>query len=928
MKTLFYIIGGAICLGLIITAMYVAMTIGLSCYIAYTNNLKGRQYAAQQRAAEQAQMQSSISSLNNDMTPDVVAKRKAAAEMAGTAPSLLTDPEGYGTEDNWLASTISREMAEMAFFAAQPGAALPGLKVKATVDPKTPSVHVVIDASSGGTLTSDLTPVFAWDANGYAPLAKQLIGTTAAPATESADQDVLAHLLVLTGPKLAEEDVRLAANLQAHPSSWQDHEAAALLLTAMALRNEGSTYADNRLLLCKATAHLALAQAWRGDAHPTWPGLIADAAIRTLSGRELDAVGHLQNLGAQAGLPEAAKPWISALLVRATEDWRKAEVMEKSPLLLKIVWFRILEMDLENDEPVNRLFTALPKPPVDLTIPPTEQKVNPDTLLPDWGRIAGQSPYYDDADDAVKNAEYKLDLEFHELDEILKVEKAAPFDLNQLATVFAEKPTDTIAPGPDGKTVVHVIGPGGFKTASLGHIFDGLITKDPRQSGNGDPGEMQNVFAKMEKLFQGVPGYEIARLHLGFLDYDASKKQYADWVAAKKTWPVWEFPYALADDMPGEAHLNAFYANAVPFGTVYEPELGQRYTFINAVNRQTFPPFDTPELERIKKLPPNEANAQMVGYSQKYNELIRQMGPQGPQPFEQQLLALAPDVYTLAQDHLPNEKLLANLSRFLDYNMNPIERIENLPPAMLSDADREMVLRKHVVLEPAFGFRAAVVLRSKGLVDEAAAMDRKAFASGDNPIGISNSVLPLVDYDLAHGLNDEAVKVAQFAGAVKSEMGLSILTFAMEKLGRLDEAEAAAKEDAEMYSDPSWLTNFQLRHPDRYPEVYKRELASRFPDGLQHAKIGDFTGSPNTGAVITSDSDTLKGAGLMVGDVIVALDGYRVDSEPQYMFIRALSMESKMNFVIWRKDRYLEATAAVPGRRMMVDIVDFHNGGL
>ncbi|HEY0256939.1 MAG TPA: hypothetical protein VGC39_05815, partial [Candidatus Methylacidiphilales bacterium] len=263
---------------------------------------------------------------------------------------------------------------------------------------------------------------------------------------------------------------------------------------------------------------------------------------------------------------------------------------------------------------------------------------------------------------------------------------------------------------------------------------------------------------------------------------------------------------------------------------------------------------------------------------------------------------------------------------FVDYNMMPIERIESLDAAHLSDADRLTILRKHVVLEPAFGFRAGVVLRSKGLVDEAAEMDRKAFATGNDPVGISNSVLPLVDYDLAHGLNDEALKVAKAAGDTMSEEGLSTYSYALERLGRLDEAADVVQKDGEMYSDPEKLTIFELRHPDRFLSVYHEELSRNFPNGLLATKLADFSGPPADGVAITSDSDTLRAAGLQQGDVMVALGGYRTESEAQYIFVRALSLDAQMDFIVWRAGQYLEIKATVPGRRMMVDLKDYQPG--
>jgi len=99
----------------------------------------------------------------------------------------------------------------------------------------------------------------------------------------------MADLQELNGYKLAQADVRLSDDLQKHPASWPAHEDAAFALCALALRENAGGWSDSRRMLGRAAAHLALAQVLRGSQPETWPGLMADAALRTLSGRELDA---------------------------------------------------------------------------------------------------------------------------------------------------------------------------------------------------------------------------------------------------------------------------------------------------------------------------------------------------------------------------------------------------------------------------------------------------------------------------------------------------------------------------------------------------------------------------------------------------------------------------------------------------------------
>lgn len=922
MKKFFYIIGGIACVILIVAAMYVTLVIGITVYMTYAHQASMKARYDQVTQEEERQTRERIAALGNNMTPGFVDKKRDADELAGNSPSLFVDSENYQTEDNWLATKISREIAEMAFVTVHPDLPLPDLNIQAEVNPEKPLVDIALKGFDRGLITSALTPVFAWDPEGYAPLARQLLGTTSGlPAVpESEPTDVLSHLLNLTGPNIATEDVRLSANLQRHPASWQDHESAALILTALALREHAGAYSERRTMLSQATAHLAVAQALRGDQKPTWPGLIADAGIRTLAGREVDALSHLDALTARTDVPDSAKPWIAALRTLAKQDWREAHVTATSPLLLKIVWFQILELDLMTDVAAKHITEVVRQTPQDPSLPADQQKANPETLIPDWGRIAGRSPFYVESSDDAKNGEYQLDLEFHELDEILKTEASAPFDLDKLASIYSEEETDTVSREANGKTLVRVIGTAGFKAASRRHVFAAMISKDPESS--QDPAQMEILFTKFDQLLHGVPGWDMARLHLNFLDAGECQKQVSDWVAAKRTWRIWEVPYGLADTMPGFAMVKKFYHRAVPFGTVIDLE--DRYTFINAVDsRVAPPPYDTPELEKIKALPTSDAIRAINEYTKRYNVLLQATEVKGPKPFELELLKLDPDQYVLATDHVPIDKLMAAAGRFLDYNLHPIEQIENLDSAHLSDADREIILSKHAALEPQFSPILAELLRKNGKDDEAAEMDRKDL---DDLSDYALSVLmPLIDYDLDHGLYDEVRLLASKAD-LSTEKGQTINFWLLERSGKLDEAEACGKVILATFKRQWPLAELYASHQDHFPSQFAEEERSLFPKGLVKVSLASFSGKPLTGAVLCDGPDfvmTLNGpkwrmdrVGLQANDVVVALDGYRVESGTQYTFVKNLSQDPKMDFIIWRDSSYREINATVPYRRL------------
>ena len=93
----------------------------------------------------------------------------------------------------------------------------------------------------------------------------------------------------IEGVAITRENARLSRLLQAHPRSSALHERAALLLAvAAAERTTGD--ADIRPLLCRMTAHLAVARALHGD-RLSADGQLAERLLGQLSDRELTMAG-------------------------------------------------------------------------------------------------------------------------------------------------------------------------------------------------------------------------------------------------------------------------------------------------------------------------------------------------------------------------------------------------------------------------------------------------------------------------------------------------------------------------------------------------------------------------------------------------------------------------------------------------------------
>jgi len=118
-------------------------------------------------------------------------------------PAVIIDSQNYGTENNWLAHHIALRMATLSYLVLHPDSAtVPDFKIKARVDADAHTVHLEIENFSASPVIADLKPDFAWDPDGYAPLATQLLGSGFSPAevTDDASSDLLTELLTLTGP--------------------------------------------------------------------------------------------------------------------------------------------------------------------------------------------------------------------------------------------------------------------------------------------------------------------------------------------------------------------------------------------------------------------------------------------------------------------------------------------------------------------------------------------------------------------------------------------------------------------------------------------------------------------------------------------------------------------------------------------------------
>jgi tetratricopeptide (TPR) repeat protein len=216
----------------------------------------------------------------------------------------------------------------------------------------------------------------------------------------------------------------------------------------------------------------------------------------------------------------------------------------------------------------------------------------------------------------------------------------------------------------------------------------------------------------------------------------------------------------------------------------------------------------------------------------------------------------------------------------------------------------------------AYGYRLA----DAGSDAEAVKAYERAFAEADDRVLVANNMEWLINHLAENGRVDRALEIAQYVADVGSAAGLGARGRLLERLGRDDEAlqlfrRMAARYERRQDELDEFLTAHRHRVADgRYePEAAAAE-ARLFPQGLTRVRSSDFQGPPPDGVRVTGDSRRLRQMGLAPGAIVVALDGYRVHTLPQYKCVRRFTYHPRMALIVYFQGRYLELKPKLPQR--------------
>ena len=183
-----------------------------------------------------------------------------------------------------------------------------------------------------------VTETMPWHPDLLVPYAASQMGSAGdAKANENEPVDQHDKLLPMSVDAILKSSVTVSSALARDMANPRAHEAAALTLAAFAMREAAEGLSDTRWALNRMTAHLAMAQALRNGRPASLDGQLAAAALLALSDRQKTAMSALDAVAAST--PEAAA-WQRALRMRVTQDWTMLAEPAAATRLEKLEYFR------------------------------------------------------------------------------------------------------------------------------------------------------------------------------------------------------------------------------------------------------------------------------------------------------------------------------------------------------------------------------------------------------------------------------------------------------------------------------------------------------------------------------------------------------------------------------------------------------------
>lgn len=760
----------------------------------------------------------------------------------------------YVTEEAWVVTEILHALTELA------GPAGAGQRFS---PPRTTAPDHVYDLDGGG-LRVDLGPAL-WAPDAFAPAAEAaLAGAT--PVSSTTPLDVYRQLATRPGPEPIVAAAALAdARLARSPADAAAHEAAALAIGAFALRESaGLYYSDVRHALSRMTAHLAFSRAARRGAVPSTDGAVAEALLFTLANHQARA---LTSLAALPGPGDAERrAWTIALRLRLTDDWRLLDRPAAATPLEKVQYFRARRIVLpgfSGDEELSRLGVELA-----------------DDV--DWARI-GRS-YSKSVADAGAFVVDGLDAE---LTEVGRVRRALGYadPASQGAAIAALDDHD-----PPPGVAAPVVLPWPTWAAQIQR-------------------HLATYTAEVDRYYRHrIGGTETA---------DAAKREVDAAIGRLRLFPLG----ALGRTAGHRGGLGDFeYIREGIALAAGSPETMQysQWTYLDVASQYEAVaqrmPVSTAWFSAAAARMPYEADVRAAGATQADPSTLAALAQEAP--FD---VAIANAALRAAHGTgAPVAEIERRFGARLAYDVRALSHA-----VTLSDGEARVGYQTRACgLAPRECVDLGALHLSTGREAEAAQAYARAFADPDyDTVSLANNCPWLVDYYERTGQPELALALAERAAGSGALLGLQAVSRVYERRGRFDDAEQAAQH-ASGYESSGDLFGFYYRAVNVHGRTsYRARLDALvhdvFPAGMQ-AVPSTLAAPPTSGVFIYKDSEFSRRHGVQAGDVIIGIEGWRVDDQRQYRAASATASTNVMKLTLWR-GRVIAVELTAPGRLMGVE---------
>jgi hypothetical protein len=783
----------------------------------------------------------------------------------------------FPNEQAWLVASTVRDMAALALSANGKIPSPLSVRVKGS-----PAPHEVAIDAGGRSIVSGVSLDFAapvWAPSAYAELAKALVGRPPArdPAGSAEAAKLLEALLDVETGTLVRESRAVSDRLARSPLDPEVHEQAALLVAAFALAEAAGPLSDVRRELCALTAHLALAAALSPEGETSPARRVASATLEALAKREKPALEMIQGLPSATGdARPALMAWARALRLRVTRDWRLVAKPADATPLERREHTRAVVASLGGEEGAARIEDTGQAPDLwTLRLLATEwPSVGTGSLL------SSMLPA----------------LEIAESEATLSVSTTGRGTLALVSRAIAQAPQDRFV----DKQSIEVLSRSMWAARAQRHLANAIRVVYFHFWNSGQP-EADREFRQQVAAFEGLPLFRAVQQNAQARNRrDAAKRRMvADeetkrcTVIARETQrdpePVtagmWDDLVADCNGLALSGQLplwSQWFSPAVPRGTAYDAERRLRA-------RDVDERYSSEEIEALRALVVFEPMVFNISVKRRFNR--------------------EPNGADFAREY----------ARVAEYDRSALQvwaRAERDNDARRLSVEQRLC---ELVADDCLHYARHLVELDRDA--EAARAYRRAMEHGRDPVRVSNNLRWLANYYLDRGDEKNALAVARQAAGVYSGTGLEILGHVQERLGDLEAAEQTYKAIVDRYDDARALNSFFIRRQrrdggGRYVAEADAARKALFPMGFAqvvHADLVAESRRPGHAARVVGlrvDEDLLsrglRRVGLRDGDLIVAVDGIRVQDFSQYACVLSLADAPRVRLNVWRDGAYVE----------------------